>query len=146
MPLLKTALGLKVMRKRPNPLNYGQRQALALFDGEYDTHTVLDLLNHLGLRHADVQHMVDKGWLRERASLSVNPAEGLLLEQPETARYAAAYPIAVRLTSRLGLRGIRLKMSVLFSREFQDLQALGPKILDKVGEQAYAPLAKYLRP
>ena len=56
------------------------------------------------------------------------------------AQYAKAYPIAVRLTSNLGLRGFRLNLAVESSRDLEALKDLGSKIKEAVGVEKFREL------
>ena len=54
--------------------------------------------------------------------------------------YARAYPIAVRLTSNLGLRGFRLNLSVESAGDLEKLKDLAPKIKEAVGVEKFREL------
>lgn len=154
MPLVKTPLGLQVMKTRNIKLSFGQRQALVLLDGTRSTRGVLGMLSHLGLTPDEVQQMVNMGLLKsptpawwDTKAPAAEPTQAAEPSEPPErakARYAEAYPVAVQLTSQLGLRGFRLNLAVEFARDIQGLQRLGPRILKAVGEEAYAPLARLL--
>ena len=144
MPLVKTPLGLQVMKTRHVKLSFGQRQALVLFDGTLSTPFVLDMLSHLSLTAEEVQQMVDMRLLTAGTPSRMAQAAAAEAASKAFARYAEAYLVALRLTSRRGLKGFRLSLAVEFSRDLAALQKLGPRILKMVGEEAYAPLARLL--
>ena len=58
--------------------------------------------------------------------------------------YAKAYPVAVRLTSNLGLRGFRLNLSVESARDLEALKDLAPKIKEAVGVEKFKELENAL--
>lgn len=56
------------------------------------------------------------------------------------AHYAMAYPIAIRLTAALGLRGFRLNLAVEAASDLDKLKELAVKIKDAVGPEKYKDL------
>lgn len=50
------------------------------------------------------------------------------------------YPIAIRLTASLGLRGFRLNLAVEAAGDITKLQELAPKIKDAVGPEKFKEL------
>ncbi|MDQ6882064.1 MAG: hypothetical protein M3150_08230, partial [Pseudomonadota bacterium] len=56
-------------------------------------------------------------------------------------RYADAHPIAIQLTSGMGLRGARLNLAVESAGSYEQLVAIAPRIRDAVGLDKYLPLA-----
>jgi hypothetical protein len=59
-------------------------------------------------------------------------------------RFARAYPIAVRLTSELGLRGFRLNLAVESAGDLDQLIALLPKLREAVGLKKVSELNRAL--
>ena len=58
----------------------------------------------------------------------------------DQAHYACAFPIAVRLTSNLGLRGFRLKLAVESAADLEALKDLAPKTKESVGVDKFKEL------
>jgi hypothetical protein len=57
-------------------------------------------------------------------------------EDERVRRYRAAYPIAVGITSRLGLKGFKLNLAVESATGFEGLVALLPRLREAVGTDA----------
>jgi hypothetical protein len=107
----------------------------------------------MGVTREDVDQLVTLGLLGDRGPRAGTggdihgvtvPAE--LAELPDrparTAqqRYSDAYPIAIQLTSGMGLRGFRLNLAVEGAGSYEQLVALAPKIRELVGPEKYLPL------
>ncbi len=60
------------------------------------------------------------------------------------ARYSKAYPIAIRLTATLGLRGFRLNLAVEGAGDLDKLKELAPKIKEAVGAEKFLELENAL--
>ena len=60
------------------------------------------------------------------------------------ARYSKAYPIAIRLTAALGLRGFRLNLAVEGAGNLDKLKELAPKIKEAVGPEKFLELENAL--
>lgn len=60
------------------------------------------------------------------------------------AHYSRAYPIAIRLTSELGLRGFRLNLAVETAGDLDKLRQLAAQIRVAVGPQKFAELESAL--
>lgn len=76
-----------------------------------------------------------------RADAPPNPTPPRMTEKQI---YSIAYPMAVKLTSALGMRGFILNMSVESAGGLQGLIELLPKIKKAVGDVKCAPLEKIL--
>lgn len=155
MSFVKTEAGHQVMKDRSVPLTPRQRSAFILFDGKRSVEDVLAATATMGVSRADVEHLVQLGLLADTQRTQPMPAAGPQPlpaagdgqgEGPRTPqeRYAAAYPLAIKLTSSLGLRGFRLNLAVEAATSFDDLLAIAPKIRDAVGAERYLPLAQAL--
>jgi len=59
--------------------------------------------------------------------------------------FIKAWPLAIRLTSTLGLRGFRLKATVAAAAGYDELLALLPAITDAVGAEKIRELRNALR-
>lgn len=154
MKLVKTQAGQRVMKDRSVPLTPRQRAAFILFDGRNTVDQVLAATGAAGVTRDDVSHLVSLGLLE--------PAEGAITAtatagaSPVTAspaetsgrtpqqRYQDAYPVATKLTARLGLRGFRLNLAVEGAGSYQQLRELAPRIREAVGAAAYAELDRAL--
>lgn len=139
----KTAAGQQVLKDRSVNLTPRQRTALILIDGKRDLSEVMQS----GAAPEDIERLV------ELELVTGDIAPPVATEAPKPAKvptgtgqecYAAAYPIASRLTASLGLRGFRLNLAVEAATSYEDLVALSPKIRDAVGAEKYAPLASAL--
>lgn len=141
---VKTALGQQVLKDRSVALTPRQRAALIVIDGK---RTIAQVLESAAVQPEDVSRLLELGLIE-----GVPPAGAAVPEPQATAtttpqeRYAAAYPIATRLTAGLGLRGVRLNLAVEAASSYEDLLALSPKIRDAVGPEKFAPLEAALNP
>ncbi len=154
MILVKTETGLQVMKNRSVALSPRQRSAFILFDGKRSLEQVLEATAAMGISPVDIEQLVSLGLLCDPAVRSGAPepfhadtipaALAGLPEAPARApqqRYADAYPIAVQLTSSMGLRGARLNLAVEGADSFEQLAALAPRIREAVGPGKFLPLA-----
>jgi hypothetical protein len=143
--LVKTEAGVQVMKDRSVTLSPRQRAAFILFDGKRTRDDVLAATAAVGVRDEDLQQLLALGLLadaaqRHSADTVPMPLE-LPVSRPPQQRYSEAYPIAIQLTSGMGLRGFRLNLAVEAASGFDQLAALGPKIREAVGPEKYLPLA-----
>ena len=148
----KTELGQSAMHSRAIPLTPRQRSAFIMFDGKRSLEEVLKMTAGLQVTAEDVQHMVGLGLLAAAAV-----AATAAVAPPESARnadgsptlsaqehYSRAYPVAIRLTAGLGLRGFRLNLAVEAAADITKLQELAPKIKDAVGPEKFLELHRAL--
>jgi len=140
---VKTDAGQQVLKDRSVPLTPRQRAALIVIDGK---RTIVEVLKSSGVDTADVERLFELGLVVDTSVTAGPPAEagpaaGALTPQQ---RYAAAYPIATRLTASLGLRGVRLNLAVEAATSYEDLLAVAPRIRDAVGPEKFAPLKEAL--
>ena len=150
--LMKTEAGLLVMKDRSVAMSPRQRSAFILFDGKRTLDGVLAATAATGVSRADVERLVALGLLCDPAVRAGSPepfhadtvpAALAAQEQPERPpqqRYADAYPIAIQLTSGMGLRGLRLNQAVEGACSYEQLLALAPKIREAVGPEKFLPL------
>jgi hypothetical protein len=154
MQFIKTELGHKAFKER-SPLFLGrQRSAFILFDGHQSLDQVLATTSGIGITRADVDYMVEQGFLAAVvvASPEVSESAAALLmatpagqERSSQQRYSEGKLIATRLTAQLGLRGFRLNLAVEAAAGYADLLALLPKIQDAVGSKACQELTRALQ-
>jgi len=165
MILIKTEMGHQVMKDRSVRLTPRQRSAFILFDGRRSVANVLGA--GMGVAQEDIDQLVDLGLLGRLAEASGAPvpraeAPGAVVAEVapppvQTAsavpaaparspqqRYQDAYPIAIRLTASLGLRGFRLNLAVEAATTCDELAALAPKIRAAVGPEKAAALEQAL--
>ena len=148
----KTELGQSAMHSRAIPLTPRQRSAFIMFDGKRSLEEVLKVTAGLQVTAEDVQHMVGLGLLAASAV-----AATAAVAPPESARnadgsptlsaqehYSRAYPVAIRLTAGLGLRGFRLNLAVEAAADITKLQELAPKIKNAVGPEKFLELHRAL--
>ncbi len=167
MIYIKTELGKTALQDRSLGLSPRQRSAFIMFDGTRGADDVLRLTTALGVTFDDITRLVELGLLAPKdaavAANLVHAAPSFLsastgfasgaaassLSSPagdapppldDQAHYARAYPIAVRLTSNLGLRGFRLNLAVESAADLEKLKDLAPKIKEAVGVEKFREL------
>ena len=146
MTYQKTEAGQQAFKARSPLLSARQRSAFILFDGVKSTEQVLAGTVGLGITVADIDHLVQAGFLEAVAGsvmieLPAEPAHARTNQE----RYSAAMPLATQLTAGLGLRGFRLNLAVEAASGYEGLLALLPKIQDAVGVKACLPLERALK-
>jgi hypothetical protein len=168
MLYVKTELGQGALQNRSLALTPRQRSAFILFDGKRDSEEVLKATAGLGVTPDDVRHLVSLGLL---ALHSVQPPQTaaplgsvvpLVNATPRQAaaelsqtsdghptlsaqaHYSKAYPIAIKLTAGLGLRGFRLNLAVEAAGDIDKLKELAPKIREAVGPEKFLELENAL--
>ena len=154
----KTELGQSAMHSRAIPLTPRQRSAFIMFDGKRSLEEVLKMTAGLQVTAEDVQHMVGLGLLAAAAvAATAAVAVAVAVAPPESAtnadgsptlsaqeHYQRAYPVAIRLTAGLGLRGFRLNLAVEAAGDITKLRELAPKIKDAVGPEKFLELHRAL--
>jgi hypothetical protein len=134
----KTAAAHQVLKDRSIALTPRQRTALILIDGKRALAEVLQS----GATPDDIERLFELQLVTHAApAATVTPQRPALGAQD---RYAAAYPIAARLTASLGLRGVRLNIAVEAATCYEELVAVSARIRDAVGADRFAPLATAL--
>ena len=118
--------------------------AFIMFDGEKPLDKVLTATAGAGVTQADIDHMVEQGFLAAVEETAPMPLAALDVNTMQ-ARYAAAKPIATQLTASLGLRGFRLNLAVESASGYEELLNLLPKIQEAVGPNACRPLEDALK-
>jgi len=157
MKYIKTEVGQQAFKERSTALSSRQRTAFIMFDGNKTVEQVLLATSGMGVNPADVDHMVEQGFLGPA------PGQALLAQAQATQaaekqsavdafsarsaqdRYQEAKPLATQLTAKLGLRGFRLNLSVESASGFEELLVLLPKIKDAAGPQACQELERALK-
>lgn len=137
----KTSAGLQVLKDRSVHLSPRQRTALIVIDGK---RSLAEVMQSSGAAPEDVQHLLDLQLIAEAAVAAAPAAVAAAAGRSPQERYAAAYPIATRLTAALGLRGVRLNLAVEAATNYEDLLAVAVKIREAVGNEKFAPLAAAL--
>ena len=145
MKYSKTEVGQLAFKERSPQLSAKQRSAFILFDGVKTLEQVLAATAGLGVTPADVDHMVQQGFIAAAQATASDGAAGGGGERTPQQRYSDAYPLATKLTATLGLRGFKLNLAVEAASGYDDLLALLPKIRDAVGAQAAAELERALK-
>ena len=165
MIYMKTALGQTALRDRSVALTPRQRSSFIMFDGKRSLDDVLKATSGLGVTPEDVGHLVSLGLLAPGAATAPGPAAGApasvapAADQPQAMlsqtpaglptlsaqqHYSKAYPIAIRLTAGLGLRGFRLNLAVEAAGDIDKLKELAPKIREAVGPEKFLDLENAL--
>lgn len=152
---LKTEAGQQAFKERSAAISAKQRSAFLLFDGKRSLPDVLAATAGLGITAEDITDLLNKGFLAPPmapitstlaavvsggALGSADPAD----ERTPTERYKAAYPIATRLTAKLGLRGFQLNLAVEGASGYDDLVAMLPKLTDALGASTVKELRQAL--
>ena len=170
MIYIKTELGQTVLHNRSLALTPRQRSAFIMFDGKRSLDDVLKTTSGLGVTPDDISHLVSLGLLASGAAAAPVSAAGapassapvagvataaqpqaMLSQTPEglptlsaQQHYLKAYPIAIRLTAGLGLRGFRLNLAVEAAGDLDKLKELAPKIREAVGPEKFLDLENAL--
>ncbi len=168
MIFIKTALGQTALQNRSLALSPRQRSVFIMFDGKRTVDDVMKATAGLGATPEDVNYLVSLGVLESHASPpavlaqipTAVPAVGTHAATPQAAtlafdangqptasaqaRYSKAYPIAIRLTAALGLRGFRLNLAVEGAGDLDKLKELAPKIREAVGPEKFLELENAL--
>ncbi len=159
MKYTKTEAGQQAFKERSPLFSARQRSMFILFDGNKTLEQVLAATGGMGVTVADVDHLVDQGFLSLILGSAAQPApvaSADAVRQAEESglppsnrtpqeRYSDAKPIATRLTAALGLRGFRLNLAVESAAGFDDLLTLLPKIQEAVGAKAAWELERALK-
>ena len=165
MIYVKTELGKTALQDKSLGLTPKQRSSFIMFDGKRSVDEVLKLTLLLGVTAEDLDRLVTLGLLtpsgaaatshstaksnaiaptpladQVTAASSVLANSGSVVSNNAQTQYAKAYPIAVRLTSNLGLRGFRLNLAVESSRDLEALKDMAPKIKEAVGVEKFKEL------
>lgn len=149
MIYMKTELGQSAFQNRSIALTPRQRSAFIMFDGKRSTLDVLKATTGLNVTAEDIDQMVAAGLLAPVAgSMAPEPEAAPVAGAPPTldaqAHYSRAYPIAIRLTSELGLRGFRLNLAVEGAGNLAQLRELAPRIKEAVGAERFKELQRAL--
>ena len=114
----------------------------------------------VGVSQNDLDHILSLGLLAEVVAGAAQTAASVAPPAPTTlalaaalsqsadkrptlsaqAHYSMAYPIAIRLTAGLGLRGFRLNLAVEAAADLEKLKELAPKIKEAVGPAKFQEL------
>ena len=161
----KTELGKISLNDKSLGLTLKQRSTFIMFDGKRSVEEVLKLTLALGVTADDLSRLVELGLLAPVSiAMKSGPFGSIQIAAPvavmqdatpglgsalspksdgvnnEQAQYSKAYPIAVRLTSNLGLRGFRLNLSVESAANLEALKDLAPKIKEAIGVEKFREL------
>lgn len=148
----KSEAGQQAFQKRSPEISAKQRPAFLLFDGKRKIEDVLS--SGLGITQADIDDLIAKGFLvapdaagaMEAAPVAAALAVGgALSAQDKQDLYRAAYPVAVRLSSQLGLRGFKLNLAVEAASGFDDLFKLLPELEKALGAEKIKVLKTLLK-
>ena len=153
MRYLKTEAGQLAFKQRSHEMSARQRSAFLQFDGQRRLAEILDTMSGLGISEADIQDMVKKGFLTPSEQTSNTPAAApdktggseALTPEEKARRYQVAYPIAIRLTAGMGLRGFRLNLAVKAAGGYDDLMKLIPSLNQALGEATTFELRRALQ-
>lgn len=147
MRYAKTDAGMRVLQDRSVPLTARQRAAFVLCDAKHSGQHVLASVHSMGGSVEDLQRLRALGLITELPDAEEEAAARAaqaFQQRPPQQRYADAYPIASRLTAKLGLRGFTLNLAVEHASDYDELCAVAARIREAVGDTAYAPLQRAL--
>lgn len=154
MIYIKTKLGLEAFKEHNVILSQKHRYLFIMFDGKKDSTEILKSVTDVGIKEEDLKHLLSFGFIASTGKSAPLPVVETLEEsfpdiknQPiltDREKYLKAYPIAIRLTSGLGLRGFLLNLAVETASDIEKLKKLAPKIKEAVGEEKYMELEKAL--
>jgi hypothetical protein len=138
---------LALIDRRAAHLTRRQRLALILLDGQRSVDEVLRQTAALGVTREDIEKLASLGLIADTAPTPIeNARPAPPPDDPERARrYRAAYPIAVGITSKLGLKGFKLNLAVESANGYDGLMALLPRLREAAGEAALQPLIAALQ-
>ena len=168
MLFIKTETGQAAFKERSPRFSSRQRSTFILVDGKKSTAQLLAATAGIGVTQADLDYMVEVGFLSPvfsdefptgpaplapggDASLlaDVAPNPSPPAEPPsvrsEQERYQLAKTLATQLTATLGLRGFMLNLSVESAAGYQALLDLFPQIQKAVGAKAARELERALK-
>ena len=157
MKYTKTETGQLAFKVRSPVFSARQRSMFILFDGNKTVAQVLAATVGLGAVQADIDQMVENGFLAlvlgQPATTAANATPSAAVEatpaEPSNRsaqqRYTDAKPLATQLTAGLGLRGFMLNISVESAAGYEELLALFPKIQAAVGTKASRALEAALK-
>ena len=143
MRLSKTEMGIQAMRARSVPLTPRQRGAFILCDSRFTKERVLANAKMAGVTDSDIQYLVEHGLVAEvpdEQELAAEKTAQQFRERLPFQRFREAYPMAVRLSSGLGLKGFRLNMAVEKCASYTELCGVAPAIKAAVDPKQFAPL------
>ena len=147
MRLGKTEKGIQIIKDRSINLTLRQRGAFILCDGRQQKETLLANALKAGINEADFQSLLDLALIEEIQDVpdtSVADAAEAFASLAPVDRFKEAYPLAVKLTGSLGLRGFRLSLAVERSSSYEDLCTVAPALEKAVSRVEYQPLHKAL--
>lgn len=147
MLLAKTEKGLGVLKDRSIKLSPRQRAIFVMVDGRRTREDILLATAPMGTTVDDITLLFSHGLVAPVLVDLPPPQEDSPLpkrSRTDQERYGDAYPIAVRLTSELGLRGFRLSMAVEGAKDLAALKLVAEKIRGAVGLQKFAALDQAL--
>ncbi len=169
----KTEKGRQVLKDRSVALPSKQRMAFILFDGKKTLEEIVQATRGIGVTSADIETIIRLGLIElvqdQPAAAEPQPTKasyyaeigsvggifiptgtvnqagaGPVPESEYEERYAKAYPIAVGLTSSLGLRGFKLNLAVESAMGYKDLVTLLPKLVEAAGAEKCKELVRVL--
>jgi len=159
MRFIKTETGQQAFKERSPLFSARQRAMFIQFDGQKAVDQVLAATAGLGVSQADVDYLVEQGFLKPFAAEVAQTAPSPLVAEAaedqtspsnrsnrsNQERYQDAKPLATKLTAGLGLRGFMLNLSVESAAGYDELLTLFPKIQDAVGSKACRELEAALK-
>lgn len=143
MRYAKTTAGVLAMKDRSVVLTVKQRAALVICDAKRPLEQVLQNLAAVGSTTADLDYLKSRGLvaeLPEPDEVDRQQAQRQFEAVPARQRYQAAYPIATRLASSLGLKGFTLTLALERSSNYEELCSVATRLQTMVPREQYTPL------
>ena len=147
MRLTKTDHGIQVLRDRSVALTARQRGALILCDARHPKARVLANAAAAGVSELDIQYLIQIGLVaevRDEQEIAAARMAQEFRDRPTLERFRDAYPMAVKLSGSLGLRGFRINMAVEKASSYEDLCKVASTLKAAVKPEAFRPLERLL--
>lgn len=135
------------MRDRSVPLTARQRGAFILCDSRYPKERVLANARMAGVTETDLQYLIERGLVADvpdEQELAAQKAAQEFRDRPAMQRFQEAYPLAVKLSGSLGLKGFRLNMAVEKCGTYEELCKVALELKAAVTPEVFQPLESTL--
>ena len=155
MIYVKTDAGRQALKERAESMPRKYHFPFLMCDGVRDAESILQANAVNGFTMADLEHMLQIGFIAPLA-VSSKPASALALPSAEVSVpeptpshkaeiFIEAQQMATAMTAKLGLRGFMLNMAVESAHTLEALRELMPKIEAAVSKAEAERLAKLLK-
>jgi hypothetical protein len=148
--VIKTELGLQVMKDRSIHLSAQQRSALILCDGKRTAQEVLRLSGGMGVTMQDLEVLASKALIlltqeHPYEQLSGAPkldAEVLPMQTsaPKPVDFRRAREAAIALSADLGFKGFDVNIAAVDAQTLDQLKKIAPELRRLAGDAKYRPV------